>query len=147
MLSLHVRRTLRALLALAVAASLGCIIDVTTPYGDGSSGPSVANIPAVSSSAASFGFAVLGSHFALDQQYSSPLPSGAVRVAVALTQYDGGTVKAEIRDATGLLIFSQQLQGNVAQSVQEMRGTSPFSVRLVFSSFSGSFAFSATPAN
>ena len=142
------RRTLHAALALALITASGCIIDVTTQPGDKNTDvPTVANVPAVASSASSFGFAVLGRHFALDQQFASPLPSGTVRVAVALTQYDGGTVKAEIRDATGLLVFSQQLQGNLAQSVQDLRGTGPFTVRLVFTSFTGSFAFSATPAN
>src|SRR5689334_7323982 len=139
-------RNLIALLAIA-ASSSACIVDINSPDArhDGTDNPTVANIPAVSLSSQNFAFAVLGNNFAYDQEYVTSIQSSDLRLAVAVSQYSAGSARLEVRDATNALVYAQQYAGNVAQSIDQVRGSAPFRVRVVFSTFTGTFAASLTP--
>jgi len=134
-----------ALIAIAASTS-ACIVDINSPDSNHRSDvPSVSNAPAVSLSSQSFAFAVLGNNFAYDQEYVTTIQSGDLRLSAAVTQYSAGSARFEVRDATNALVYAQSYAGNVAQSIDQVRGTAPFRVRVVFSTFTGSFAASLTP--
>src|SRR4051812_17703723 len=139
-------RRLVALISV-VAATTACIVDINAP---GSTNhnidiPAVANSPAVAASSSGFGFAVLASNFAFDDEYVTTIASSDLRLTIALSQYGGGMARVEIRDAGNTIVFAQQYSGNVAQSIADVHGTAPFRVHLSFSTFNGSFAASLAP--
>ena len=129
------------------AATTACIVDINTPDSRNHSIdiPVVANSPAVSATSSGFGFAVLASNFAFDDEYVTSIQSSDLRLSIALSQYGGGTARVEVRDAANAIAFAQQYSGNVAQSIADVHGTAPFRVHLTFSNFNGSFAASLAP--
>lgn len=129
--------------AVLAAALNACVADGVT--GLGSTGDVGRNTPTVGLSTMGFGFAVAAHDFTFAQSYGPTLEATQVSAGVALLGYGGGTARLELRDASGAVVLAQEFRSNVAQGSATARGTPPFTVRLVFDRFTGSFALGLGP--
>lgn len=132
---------------LALVGMSACIVDINSPHSH--SGcytlSDLNNAPAVSTSSSGFAFTVCGTDFVFDDEYATSLQASNLQLAVALSQYSGGSARVEVRDATNAVVFTQQFTRSQAQNLADIQGTAPFRVRMTFDSFNGQFAANLGP--
>ncbi len=119
-------------LVLASSLAVGACADTTAA--------GMTNVPDVGVTSQSLGFSVQASHFSFEETYASPTLGDSLVVGLAVLNYGGGTALVEVMDSSGTALARQIVTQSVAQGQTTIHGRPPYTVHLLFTEFTGTFA-------